>query len=607
MNVSNRLTRRSTLVALAVAAVAIALVIGVLVARGGDDRPAAAAPAPPPPPPLVDADWTTDSKFGEDVSLLSSLSTAQRLVVSTRTHLEALDPATGARLWRTPVGELCFESGPTQEDLVAIVTVARGRAQCRSLSVVDLDTGDRLWSARTRLASGSKQLDVSRRTVSYQAGCGDLLRFDLTSGRQLPTLELTNICEGVGLGGGDLRLTSVERDGRLGDLVLADSDTDRRLARVRGYAGDPALKVYAIVSRDPLIIDVAHRLHRVLRLIGEDGRPVRYLGYQQDLSSAGRHDVLGIADDVLVVTFSDIGSLTTYGIDLTTGEVLWTRGPDDSLGLVGLHGTDLIGRRWVDGELWLTRADVRDDPGVTEVLGRLGSAPTADGQPLLFGDSDVPQRVGMVGDRVVVVGAEGAASYPVPEQGDGVERAAADDEGPTSGFEEGDFRPDDGGGCHDVSPRVFELLNWGTEAALPPSAGCAWSHRSGDDDNYGWSMYVDLTTFVTVPGPEEQGDAPSESPREVAARSLTDLLPDGAVEAPDIGDEAWILRRGGYKPELTVWVRERNLVVGVSIDGVGGGRGVEPFPSAEQIDAAALLALGQLLEPYDVTAPDRLP
>jgi outer membrane protein assembly factor BamB len=611
------LARRHVLVLGGLVVLVAALV--VVLRLGGDDRTEVGPTSSgPPPPPLVDATWTSpgDLVLADKAQVLGSLSSADQVVLSNGPDLLALDPESGEVLWTLAGGSPC-EASPVTADQVALTVRRAGQRGCNVLTLVDLATGRRVWSQSVPAAvnGGFRQLSLSSRVATFFDRCGrTFLRYSRADGRPLAPPQIGAYCEGAGFQR-DLFAAPIEGERGNVAIALADPDTGRETARLQGFDGDLGQDVFAIVSAEPLVLDVVRRGHRFLLEVDRQGRPVRALGYQQDDNPNGTHHLVGIHDGVMVVRFEG-RSRATYGIDLDSGDVLWTLGDDDSRQTLGVVGGRLLSWYPVGSEIWLTAADVRhgDEP---EVLGRLGGS-TAPEPGFTFAGLPVDTPIALAGDDVVVAGPGGVRTYPVPEHGDGVDRGdleavdaldeleqmAAGPDSPAPAPDPDDISLDDTHGCDDVSPAVFRMLGWGADATLPRPAGCEWVHDRWSPGRLEWSERLSVRLYAVGTAPADLQDTmAAESASERAHAQMTEVMGARRVGLPGVGDEAWLLRGRGYDRRTEVWVRERNLVVRVGLS-VSSQRGA---PTDAQTDPAVLRALRDVLEPYGITAPTRLP
>ena len=280
-----------------------ALLAGALVAVVGC-TPDASSPAPATP---SSAQSSTPSSAGPTASLFTAWQAtdvhvrpdwvgadapwvweySDDVVVVAPRGLVALDRATGAEVWRLPLGgPVCGATPQPSEVGLVAVTVGRCRPATRPTGVgpdasagpvtarrttvkaVDLESASVVWE---RAVDGAPQLDIGGETLLVVDGCGTR-RIDLSTGSPLGGLGIG--CTDRVLAGDGVALISA--DDAPHEWRVIDVETGSTIASASGPAAmsDPR----RILTADPLIVLVGSSVHGHLDLVRVDDSDVRVLG-----------------------------------------------------------------------------------------------------------------------------------------------------------------------------------------------------------------------------------------------------------------------------------------------------------------------------------------
>ena len=281
--------------------------------------------------------------------------------------VEAYDPASGRRLWRTALGgQVCSSAPTTSKKGVAVVVVReQDEGYCARLSAIDTGTGERLWQRSLpshqdgwdELRSTSTVLFGDLAVVAWGDGHG---AFRLSDGSTAWSAA-TGRCSGFGYTG-RTRLLAVAVCGGKPEVREVAPESGRTVRDFSVPWGKNSLAP-VVVSDAPLVLLVRNGTdrNRLLRP-GKTGKPVwqrelrkRYdpqCGLSADVGPEGcRTAVAG--DGVLALTTQLHGtSALSYrnevvGINLRTGRKSWRAdsGDGNQLHPVRSSGRGLIAVR----------------------------------------------------------------------------------------------------------------------------------------------------------------------------------------------------------------------------------------------------------------------
>lgn len=568
--------RRTPLAQLALALTLVFTVSSCFLGDDSDrsDRPKAQAAEAP----VLKAAWTNDEAPPMPETGLGAATdeyagrhlweTGEILAVTTGDHVMGVDRSSGETAWtfRPKAGQhLCAVAPrPTSDGVVGLLV--GGTGMCTQAVALDLTTGQTTWTRRLTPAVERVEPNVPEVTVNDSAltahgvrdrgGCPELDRFDIATGKPLPTLVTsTEWCDD----------DSVEHDGSViatrialpaaGDVVPESAQLslyDERSGELLWSRKTTAhTELMGIVSSDPLVLDlIDDDGRRLMREVDENGKPSRIVGP----SLRGPDTALSTHwTDGLLVTDLEV----SVGYDPETGDEAW-RTPDRELA-VGVHDEAVVTSAYIEkaaaserepgepiNEVWLVRRDPGSDPS-PQVLGRLPDAESSGGNDIL-GTQLGHLVYGIAGDLLVTQTATGLVAYQLPD--DGTEelyaRVAADGD---LGWADGDVRPEEAlGACDAVRAETLTLVN--ADPELPPTASCAW-HIDADED-----PALDIGIEVSKP-------AGAESASEVAAKSAEALidLDDDFEPIEGLGDQAWVSRGRPTYAYQDLIVRSGNVVV----------------------------------------------
>ncbi|MBS44436.1 MAG: hypothetical protein CMH83_14990 [Nocardioides sp.] len=618
--------RRPAVAALPVLAGLVALLLVVAVAavvlvRSPDEPspdvavPPVAAPPTPVDAPSLGAVWEVGASATTRPVVLPELSAPDTTVLADGDDLWAVADASGETRWRASAGTPCDLAARGPGGDLAVVVTASSRRPCGALALVDGDDGTVRWTRRVpELDVVSQQLAVGSTSVTWLHDAEGQRRFALDDGADLPDLDLGEASAALSSTVAVVATGSPVTDG----MRVLDVDTGETIAEPDVRGATAGVVIEAVVSTDPLVVDAQVQGHRAAWPVDlAAGTLDDPLGPQVDEPvGEDRLTALTTYDDVVVVRRTGQAPLT-YAADATTGDPLWELPADAPLTVLGSDDAGLVGLAPQPGPapeqaaapVLVVRTDPRDLADAA-VLGTIDGGPGA-----------VPTV--HLGDGVLVVPGDGVLrGYRVPGPDEAVPDAvlppldvayetgpseSAATEAETYAYRAEDVPAAEVALCA-LSPETLRAVGWGDWADLPRSADCRWTHRERR-----WQMTVDAQ--VTAVRPYVAGTDPPQGrvPHHEAAALLAADRPAYAADVPGLADGAWLARPavvGAEGDRVVVRARLANLIVTVDLelaespyDLAGGAE----RPSRRDLDSAALLALADLLAPYDGTVPQTLP
>ncbi|GAA4815514.1 PQQ-binding-like beta-propeller repeat protein [Nocardioides caeni] len=586
----------------------------------GGEEPGASSPARATEaarvPELPEA-WTSTAV--DPYRIRSVLAVGDVVLVSTDRTVVALDAATGERQWRLPSVGVCGRPEPTGDGRVVVALSPRGeakgrqrRAECTTLALVDAGSGKVAWQRNVGSIWGNTDgeqhaIAVGRRAITAREDtvCGGLRRFDLRTGRPLPSLAPVGndgyACDSWAFDG---RWIAQEETPDFGDadvLTLYDADSGRRVFS-RPFP-DLALGEH-IYSADPLVLDISDHGHRLLWTVDPtNGKLLEPISEQW---TDNRFDTdtapLGMdGDTVLVDHGSQVSGYSLAG--LSGGTPVTTAFPANGQ-FLGTGDGLIAATQLVDdgalGQMVLTR-HAADDVADVEVLGATEGRTFA----------------GVAGDLVLVQAQEELVAHALPAPGAGpdvpedldipwdVEPALQGyDE---SRWEDGDVRPGDVEDCR-LSDATLRTLGF-HRLDLPRPARCEWVETV---EPHGTRRELSITTIVGGPLAGDGGNATDEARERlasihrngVAGSAIFDPLATKAVRLPGVGDEAWLVHGAGLGARDTnvgLLVRVRNVVVHLTMQQTTESYETSGLATPYAIEEGAWAALEETFEGAGLT------
>ncbi|UGQ14527.1 PQQ-like beta-propeller repeat protein [Yinghuangia sp. ASG 101] len=293
----------------------------------------------------------------------------------------------GKEAWRLLLpdgGKPCAPPSPANEAGLAAVVFGKpgtdGHNWCSRVGVVDVRAGTLLWhtdfSGEMRYKTDIRA-SIGRSVLTVQLQCGDLRRFDARTSQALPTfLTPDRACaHSAGHNGRHVAVVNAPDDGTpevapgwkpigpdaTAEFALYDSETG---AKLWGHPMNRrGLKVFAVVSSDPLVVDMEIESVRKFRVFDDQGHEVRTLGGEMTPSVPppfNEQVVDGVWVQDVQLRSSPAAGLPAY--DLATGR-----------DLPGLPAGAAQGNERVvgisQGRLVLVRNEVTQDPLTKAVTG----------------------------------------------------------------------------------------------------------------------------------------------------------------------------------------------------------------------------------------------
>lgn len=528
-------------------------------------------------------------------------------------RLLALKLTDGSVAWTLPTQEPCGFSEVNADGLLAVRSGAR--TNCDHVALIDTTTGEEIWSADAGVDQfnpvGAGGIGLSSKTVSATGTCG-VSRWEVGSGRKLASLK--GIQRHPDLPGRCRRaLTSsglavvVESNA----LVGYDVDTGKRRWSTKGRDAD----IGSLHSTDPVLAEIQLDGDSGLRAIdpvsGElgpiIGRPSgRYLS-PRPVEAVGSR----------VVGSYGRSPWPSPGGTYESAVRVWNPESGEELGSwPGREGDDYLGasedglymgREVPDGRTehgtayWVTQADWAGGPARTVGWiedGVIGSGSVVGDLVIESGFGELED--GSYGHRVL------AHRLPGTTTADPIPRSTSAD---PANWASGDVRPDPKvDPCAEVSEETLRGLGFTSSLEGEVPLDCEWAVGS-----------VTLSTHAEVMLPDSAASA-IERAQEWVSSAREPMKSSVAVDG--LGDEAWasvstLVAKGPdaryelgdprmSRTEITVAVRQKNVVALVRLTDVGDQREGRLPPAAVARESGAMAALKDVLEAAggEVTMPD---
>lgn len=497
------------------AGLAVAVLLGPLVACSGEEEAPGATPAESP----ADLEPLWESTAVEQATRAWTVD--ESVVVATEVddpRLAAVDAGTGSTTWELGLeGRVCAWADAPNAAGVLVVLLASGGPQqrCVDVAAVDLTVGEVRWRRtlphpvdydRTEydgVGAGSEVVGVVDSTFDV------VTRVDLATGRVQRPVELDSTQPAVSGG----RLVEVRdrpypRPGRDARVRVSDLDTGEVVADYP--AGDTAVaRVAAGGASTPLVVATVRGQWGNALLVGEDGTP----------TGRGPGSFVEVVDDLLV---SDPDGVL-FAHDVTTGEErLAVPLGGVRNGVAGIHDGDAVVTEvapyWVrDAQTVVERVPL--DGGTRVAVGLVA------GTPLLLHE-----------DLLVTADATGVRAQRVPTEGVAVaDLLDAVDWAPD------DLRPEETfDACEAVSTAT--LTSIGLAADERVTGACVW----------GGGEKFEVTTQAKPPGGDTSGT-------ELAQMAVEGYATEGEA-LDELGDGGWV---DADRFSAAVVASYRNVVVTV--------------------------------------------
>ncbi|UGQ14528.1 PQQ-like beta-propeller repeat protein [Yinghuangia sp. ASG 101] len=265
-------------------AVALAMLAGACTDGGGSDSgptPSASASLRTKPADALPEVWATPASA--EIDWHSGLRVDSGLVMTKygTDSVIAYAADSGKEAWRLRLpdgGHPCTPPSPANE--AGLAAVVFGAAACNRAGVVDIRSGTLLWHTDSReTPERDIRASIGPTVLTVQLKCGDLRRFDARTGDVLPTfLTPDRACaHSAGHNGRHVAVINDPDDGTpTAEFALYDAETGAKLwERPMKRRG---LRIYAVVSSEPLVVDMEVDSVRMLRVFDSHGNEVRTLG-----------------------------------------------------------------------------------------------------------------------------------------------------------------------------------------------------------------------------------------------------------------------------------------------------------------------------------------
>lgn len=547
---------------------------------GKSDKPATKAAKPPALKQLWKAGFPAErpGTGGVDVTWHHE----RTVVIKRGGELLGYSADNGKRRWKVapPPGTdgICALSTNVNDKGVGAVLFQRDK-RCDLLAPVDVRVGTLQWRRPLKVdpndqldRSDQRGLSVSDKTVTLDLLCGELRRYDIKRGKELPSpLKRDRRCA-----------HEVEHDGSviaaLNDPMDADTPDGRDTGWIPPPAGKAAFQLYdansgrqlwsrpverlgsemqELITTRPPTLQTKERGHVNVRTYDDEGKPMA------DIGKTGELNVEAVGDGLLIGSYANKSKL--HAFDLNSGKELWTR-PKSEFTPQGFQRGELLatrlvrqGKSPVPTALWVTRHDPRD-PDKQRMLGAV-SAETGQVTPVSWHEGRLyveRRRAGSEEIRLEV--------YALPRKGERTRYQGVTVGHPTTesekGWRKGDLRPSKvEDACEAVSREA--LRGMGIRSTdLPPPANCGWS------DQYD-PRHVKRTVQVTVTAHRSDGsDSNVEKAKREFAKVATERnLPANLKPVPGLGKDSrartW-MNANTHSSSVNVLARHRNVTVHVS-------------------------------------------
>lgn len=541
-------------------------------------HPAAAEVRPEALTPL----WAVSAPAGAEADgALRHWVVGDRLVVVGAREITAYGLDDGKQAWTTslPKGakKVCTASATPNADGVGAL-VLQGLGGCGIVTRLDTGTGRFGWRRTITPVSGDDpDVTVTRAVVAAVGRCGQVNRFALATGRALPAAaKATKACanESALLGG----LVVVERDrgasyGEVGDkLIVPDEatatfallDVDTLKQRWAAPVAREGAALHGILTEQPLVLDRTLLGHRMLQVVGPEGKTQRTIGWA--LNEDGFR-LIGRDGSTIVGDFGR-DDPAGFAFDLDSGKQLWTDLDDRATTTFGVRDGEVLRARVLpaeegDGdETWIAAHPLRrgSDAGAkaavanaeVTLLGRFASGAT-------------PPTLTLAKDVLVAADGGELTAYSLPAEGRAASALPVTRAEAAAPWTDEDIRTESAqGACRAVTNDALTRLGM-RSGALPNPVGCRWRERFEP-------TYVDraLETSVRVVPPTE--DATGAEAALAAADKTLDRLAKGpglvAEPVDGLGDAAWFASRpssDGTRMATALVSVTRNVVVTVRV------------------------------------------
>ncbi|MDT0378833.1 PQQ-binding-like beta-propeller repeat protein [Streptomyces sp. DSM 42041] len=339
---------------------------------------------------------------------LSTWFTDKAVVRAQTDGISALDPASGRRLWGTPVpGEgtvVCASSSVASEGVAVLAFGETG--SCSTVFALDLATGEVLWDMPVETLDEPPSLAVSGKAVVVNDKQAYLLAdgSEAWAAKELPTDD--GCTTGTFTGGAQLVrsygcATKVDEFGAPSALRYTVSEIDPATGKARweyvakreDTSPDPLESHGEVLSTSPVVAREATGAYRIL---SDGGKPRGLVGIEggrklgQDAAFLGGSPSPAVAahEGTLVVEQRHKNDEAVDGYDMDSGDKLWSTGPSSDVRYDLVQGAE-------EGLIATKEANGTFDLGDTDPFSLVAFDPET-------GDEDEMQDFDGVGDTLGV-------------------------------------------------------------------------------------------------------------------------------------------------------------------------------------------------------------